>query len=101
MIAKEVVLTGKGGQSTNQSLDYIFQYTPKTLSKYYDTMKVSFHFIAWFETYFKGLSDKSSSRLSVVEGGTSVEKFLVEGHRFTQLSDHYGVKATLQYSQNI
>jgi endonuclease/exonuclease/phosphatase family metal-dependent hydrolase len=87
IIAKEVALTGKGGQCTNQSLDYIFQYTPKTLSKYYDTMK--------------GLSDKASSRLSVVEGGSSVEKFLVEGHRFTQLSDHYGVKATLQYSQNI
>jgi len=87
LISLETVLTGKSGQCTNQSLDYIFKYTPKTLSRYYDNMK--------------GLSESATSKLSVVEGSSTVEKFLVEGYPFKQLSDHYGVKVSLQYSEKI
>ena len=96
----ETVLTGKGGQCTLQSLDYIFKYTPKTLSRYYDNMKVLFWFLDHYNQR-KGLSEGAASKLSVVEGSASVEKFLIEGHPFKQLSDHYGVKVSLQYSEKI
>jgi len=35
-----------------------------------------------------------------MKGSTKIEKFLVKGRHFTQLSDHYGVKVTLQYIKN-
>ena len=30
-----------------------------------------------------------------------MEKFLIHGHDFEQLSDHYGVKVTLQYTKGL
>ncbi len=36
----------------------------------------------------------------LVEEDTSIEKFFVKGHQFAQLSDHYGVKVTLQYMKS-
>jgi len=80
-IPLETVLTVKHSICTNQSLDYIFSYVPKTL------LNVS----------EKKESSSQSERLIVMKGSTKVDKFLVKGHNFTQLSDHYGVKVTLQY----
>jgi len=39
-------------------------------------------------------------KLRVVEESAKVEKFLVAGRDFTQLSDHYGASITLEYNKN-
>jgi len=38
--------------------------------------------------------------LTIVEDSAKIEKFFVKGHDFDQLSDHYGIKISLQYSKN-
>lgn len=45
--------------------------------------------------------EKVKSKLSVKEGSAKVRKFFVDGHNFTQLSDHYGVKVTLNFEGNL
>lgn len=81
VVPLETVLTTKKDWGTNQCLDYIFRFAPTTLDYEPVTpqeMKVS-----------------ATEKLSVVDGTTKVEKFLVTGQVFDQLSDHYGIQVTV------
>jgi len=40
---------------------------------------------------------QKQSRLIIPDASARVEKFFVDGHEFTQLSDHYGTMVTLEY----
>jgi len=78
----ETVLTTKKDLGSKQSLDYMFRFAPKNLVQ---------------EPYTPDrVKPRSVDRLSVVDGSARVEKFLVSGHVFDQLSDHYGVQVTVQ-----
>jgi len=79
----ETVLTSKHSLCTEQSLDYIFKYVPRSLLEDNST--------SWDS------KPSTNDRLTVMKGSAKVEKFLVHGHTFDQLSDHYGVKVTLEY----
>jgi len=82
---RETVLTHPACLCSNESLDYIFRYVPNLSdSEQSATLDLS-----------------TKQKLVVVEDSAKVEKFLVRGHDFEQLSDHYGVKITLQYSRGI
>jgi endonuclease/exonuclease/phosphatase family metal-dependent hydrolase len=73
---KEAILTAKEGQTVAECLDYIFKYVPRaTLESDYPVKE----------------------KLVVMEGSACVEEFFVKGHKFGQLSDHYGVKVTLEF----
>jgi len=82
----ETVLTHPACLCANESLDYIFKYTPDLPNKSLSLPKN--------KQYAK-------SGLSVIEESATVEKFLIHGHDFEQLSDHYGVKVTLQYTKGL
>jgi len=77
----ETVLTTKKDLGSNQSLDYMFRFTPKTLAQEPVTPNT--------------IKSPSGNKLSIVDGTARVEKFLVAGHVFDQLSDHYGVQVTV------
>jgi len=85
--ALETTLTGAVSQCSSESLDYIFRYIPNLPLKN-DKLGIM------------GLKPRAKQELSIVEESASVEKFFIEGHKFTQLSDHYGVKVTLQYTES-
>jgi len=48
----------------------------------------------------QGIKPRAKQELSVIKGSATVERFLIDGHKFSQLSDHYGVKVTLQYTES-
>jgi len=77
----ETVLTLKDDHCSNQSLDYIFQFTPRSLFSNNDDKKPLLN----------------KQRLAVIDKTARVEKFLTADHAFTQLSDHYGVMVALEY----
>jgi len=52
-----------------------------------------------FSHIVQEIRPKAKAELTLVEEDTTIEKFSVKGHVFAQLSDHYGVKVTLQYSK--
>jgi len=80
----ETVLTAKEDLCSNQSLDFIFNLTPKSIMK----------------TKGVNISDHlAEQRLSIVEESAEVRKFFVDDREFTQLSDHYGVSVTLEYQE--
>jgi len=80
----ETVLTHTDDLCSNQSLDYVFQYSMK---KQNDQNQVP--------------PEKTKRRLNVMDGSAKVEKFFVEDCKFTQLSDHYGVMVSLDYTEEI
>jgi len=82
----ETLLTHPECMCADESLDYIFKYTPKKLKRK-------------FSNLVQEIRPKAKAELTLVEEDTTVEKFSVKGHAFAQLSDHYGVKVTLQYSK--
>jgi endonuclease/exonuclease/phosphatase family metal-dependent hydrolase len=74
---KELALTCKSTHCVDESLDYILRYVPRTT----------------------GSNDiKAKLPLTIIQESAGVEKFLITGHPFDQLSDHYGVTVTLQYN---
>jgi len=79
----ETVLTDRDDLCSNQSLDYIFQLTPKSL----------------FTEEFEKKLPLKKSRLQIMDQSARVEKFFVEDQQFSQLSDHYGVMVSLEYSE--
>jgi len=85
----EIVLTHKDDYCSNQSLDYIFKLSPKTLFTKHDNSDLE-----------EGQGFVRQRKLKVVPDSAKVEKFLVAGRDFTQLSDHYGASVTLEYDKN-
>jgi len=81
----ETVLTGKHSWGNNESLDYILKLTPKEL------LEENPHLLK--------AGNRTDNALVIKDKSTTIEKFLVEGYPFTQLSDHYGVKVVLQYKE--
>ncbi|CAD8072077.1 unnamed protein product [Paramecium sonneborni] len=67
----EIQLTDKADLLTGQCLDYIFQLTP----------------------------ENESNQNTIEIKQVNVEKFFVEGQKFTQLSDHYGVSCNILIKQ--
>ncbi|CAD8125965.1 unnamed protein product [Paramecium sonneborni] len=67
----EIQLTDKADLLTGQCLDYIFQLIPE--------------------------NENSPNTIEIKQ--VNVEKFFVEGQRFTQLSDHYGVSCDILVQQ--
>jgi endonuclease/exonuclease/phosphatase family metal-dependent hydrolase len=82
----ETVLTLPDDLCSNQSLDYIFQYTPRA-QKPKDQVNPD--------------EQSTKRKLNVVEASARVEKFFVEDCEFNQLSDHYGVMVSLEYSEKV
>jgi len=80
----ETVLTLRDDLCTNQSLDYIFLYTPRM-----PTNQV------------KPDTQATSKKLNILEGSAKVEKFFLEDFEFTQISDHYGVMVSLEYTEEV
>ncbi len=70
----ETVLTHSSDHFTNQCLDYIF------------VIKTKRH----LKTKSKGMK-----KLKCDISQTKIEKFMVKGQTFTQLSDHYGVSTII------
>jgi len=81
----ETVLTHKDDLCSNQSLDYIFRLHPK-LSNNKKSRDLE-----------ESQPLQKQSRLIIPDGSARVEKFFIDGHDFTQLSDHYGTMVTLEY----
>jgi len=81
----ETVLTTKKDWGTNQCLDYMFRFVPKSLVQEPFTPDK--------------IRPRSGDKLRVVDGTARVEKFLVAGQVFDQLSDHYGVQVTISLSK--
>jgi len=81
----DTVLTYEGGQTSSRRLDYIFKFSPRSRKKPQPDDQVEEE------------TPNPKSELSVIKESARVEKFLVEGQKFTQLSDHYGVQVSLQY----
>jgi endonuclease/exonuclease/phosphatase family metal-dependent hydrolase len=84
MMPHETVLTLKDDLCSNQSLDYIFLYTPKMPK---DQVNPE--------------AQLTKRKLNVLEGSARVEKFFLEDFEFTQISDHYGVMVCLEYSEEL
>jgi len=80
----ETLLTHPECMCADESLDYIFKYVPKNIKNR-------------FSHIVQEIKPRAKAELILVEEDASVEKFFVKGHQFAQLSDHYGVKVTLQY----
>jgi len=81
----ETVLTYTGGQTSSRRLDYIFHFSPKIHPKSQQDL---------------GTEDETpnpKSKLSIRKESADIDKLLVQGKKFTQLSDHYGVQITLHY----
>lgn len=74
LIPMETVLTGIEDLNTNHCLDYFLQFIPNTGINIHELEKKFF----------------------VDEKSIKIEKFLIEGRLFTQLSDHYGVSGNLK-----
>lgn len=81
---KETVLTDKECLTVAECLDYIFKYVPSSLLQ--DNLNSPSSFV--------------KESLTIIEESAEVEKFFVKSNHFTQLSDHYGVKIALRYSQS-
>jgi len=79
----ETVLTDKADLCSNQSLDYIFQYTPRAEKKN-DQVNPEF-------------PKSNQGTLRVVDASARIEKFFIVDQEFTQLSDHYGCMVALEY----
>jgi len=86
VVPLETVLTTKKDWGSNQCLDYIFSFVPKDLVQEPTTPEK--------------LKSSALEKLSVVDGTTKVEKFLVTGQVFDQLSDHYGIQVTVALKRN-
>jgi len=70
----ETILTAEEDLNSNHCLDYFLQIIPNT----------------------KNISNTENSRIFVDEKSITVEKFFIEGRKFTQLSDHYGISGKLK-----
>lgn len=82
----ETILTLPEDHCSNQSLDYIFLFNPKSLYKKGDDVED--------QPFIK------QRKLKVIDGSARVEKFFIEDCEFTQLSDHYGVMVSLEYTES-
>jgi len=80
----ETVLTLKDDLCSNQSLDYVFLYTPRMNKDQVNPEEQT-----------------TNRKLHIVEGSARVEKFFLEDFEFTQISDHYGVMVSLEYSEEL
>jgi endonuclease/exonuclease/phosphatase family metal-dependent hydrolase len=80
----ETVLTLNDDLCSNQSLDYIFLYTPRVSKDQVNPEQPS-----------------TKRRLNVLDGSARVEKFFLEDFEFTQISDHYGVMVSLEYTEEV
>lgn len=76
-IPAETVLTADVDLNTNHCLDYFLQIQPNKIIE-------------------KSLVENSEKRVFVDKKSVKVEKFLISGRKFTQLSDHYGVSGVLK-----
>jgi len=82
--ALETVLTAVEDLKSNQSLDFIFRLHPTSISK----------------NSTEGQMMQKKGKLHIPPGSAKVEKFFIDGHTFTQLSDHYGAMVTLEYTHD-
>jgi len=79
----ETKLTLSDDLCSNQSLDYIFLYTPRPTNQ------------------VKPDTQPTKKKLNILEGSAKVEKFFLEDFEFTQISDHYGVMVSLEYTEEV
>ncbi|KAL4494531.1 hypothetical protein ABPG72_004433 [Tetrahymena utriculariae] len=111
----ETALTHQGDLKSLQSLDYIMHIMPNGLladcqnklsfsnnqqsSKYLNqTLKGGYSYQLSSNKSIQNSSKKLSDKNFVVDFSRSkVEKFFLQGQKFTQLSDHYGVSCVLKY----
>ncbi|KAL4503900.1 hypothetical protein ABPG72_022530 [Tetrahymena utriculariae] len=111
----ETALTHKSDLKSQQSLDYIFQIIPNGLmvddqpdnlnnkgNKIYNQINQSSKGGYTTQSSSNNLVKNAQKNLNdknfVVDFSKSkVEKFFVKGQNFTQLSDHYGVSATISH----
>jgi len=92
------VLTYTGGQTSSRRLDYIFHFSPKIHPKSQQDLGTE----VIFQSKYNNLTQKDEtpnpkSKLSIRKERADIDKLLVQGKKFTQLSDHYGVQITLHY----
>ena len=90
----ETVFTKHHDYGTFQSLDYIFWLTRPSISSTAPTPHHKHHRQSSEKS--KGRSTEASQMAdsTMTPISAQVAKLLVQGHPFTQLSDHYGVQAT-------
>ena len=98
-------MTHEEDQKTQQSLDYIFQIKPHhgKLGKFHwnvgqdyttEMAKQNLKDIKNSEIISTDMSE-AKERLEIIVKDTQVEKFMIEGFIFKQLSDHYGLSVTI------
>lgn len=80
LIAAETVLTADIDLNTNHCLDYFLQFLPNKEEKLFAQLQ--------------------ESEIYVDEKSIQIEKFMIKGRNYTQLSDHYGVSGTLKVMTN-
>ena len=106
IIAGDTVLTHEEDHKTQQSLDYIFQIKPHLgkLGKFHwkvgqdystEVAKQKLQEIKESDILSTDMSE-GRQRLEIIVKDTVVEKFLVDGFKFKQLSDHYGLSAAIE-----
>lgn len=76
LIAAETVLTAEIDLNTNHCLDYFLQFVPNKEEKL--------------------LIHSIENEIYVDQKTVQIEKFLVKGKNYTQLSDHFGVSGVLK-----
>lgn len=81
----ERVLTHPEYQCSSECLDYIFKYTPRP-----DNSSSIVQLVR---------KQNAKAELAVKDDSAKIAKFFVHGHDFDQLSDHYGIEVSLQYTR--
>eukprot|EP00347_Sterkiella_histriomuscorum_P022181 403331390 len=98
VVPRETILTDAEDLKTTQSLDYVFEIKRKHLQQTQKKQSPVKSSKNGQESKAKEGNGKNGSeqKLEVLVKETVVEKFFVEGHKFTQLSDHYGISTQIQ-----
>ena len=73
------------GDEYDKTFDYIFEFIPWSL----------------INKEGQNINNRKKRQLSIIEQSVGIEKFVVNNLPFKQLSDHYGVKVSLEYDENI
>eukprot|EP00347_Sterkiella_histriomuscorum_P007660 403348063 len=105
-IAYDQVLTVKNEQCSKELLDYIFnirinegingsQYNSNTQTEQSNFSSSNINVNELITSDNGKISSQSS--LKLVPGSCQVQKFLIKGRTYTQLSDHYGLSIDLEY----
>ena len=107
----ETVLLGELDLMTEQSLDYIFLFERKSQTSLLNTIEEQKDLIDIDEKEvdfvqlrgsFKSSNElklqTKSSKINVCKESIKIEKFPVTGHKFTFISDHFGVSVKINIS---